>query len=134
MSSIGASSTALGSGDDRRVGGAVDKSMSIMIEDLRRKAGSSANILRAVVGLGGETLCVESWLTTDGRSNDQDLTRSNASAWHPTKGMMNKALDVLDKWRLTHTNENARHLKHKIEFCMAGDFAGSFRSLKRLRF
>jgi hypothetical protein len=83
MSGTGDFSTAPGSGDDRRVGGAVDKSMSIMIEDLRRIAGSSASILRAVVGLGGENLCMGSWLTTDGRSKDQDLTRSNASAWHP---------------------------------------------------
>jgi len=46
------SPVSLGSGEGRRVGGAVDKSMSIMIEDLRRKAGSRANI-RAVFGLGG---------------------------------------------------------------------------------
>jgi hypothetical protein len=99
MSGTGASSIALGSGDDRRVGGAVDKSISIMIEDLRRIAGSSASILRAVVGLGGEIFCAGSWLIADGRSNDQDLTRSNARAWHPMEGMesMNNAVDVLDK-------------------------------------
>lgn len=80
MSGAGGSSTPLGSGDARRVGGSADKSMSMMIEDLRRMAGSSASILRAVVGLGGETFCVGSWATTDGRSNDHVLTRSNASA------------------------------------------------------
>jgi len=86
MSGAGGSSTPLGSGDARRVGGSIDKSMSIMIEDLRRMAGSSASILRTVVGLGGETFCVGSWVTTLGRSNDQLLTRSNASAWHPIGG------------------------------------------------
>lgn len=67
------SSPAPGSGDGRRVGGAVNRSMSMMIEDLRRMAGSSASILRAVVGLGGA-------IFREGRSNDQDLTRSNARA------------------------------------------------------
>jgi hypothetical protein len=49
-----------GSGDGRRVGGAVKRSMSIMIEDLRRMAGSSACILRIVVGLGGAICCTGS--------------------------------------------------------------------------
>jgi hypothetical protein len=83
MIGVGDSSTPLGSGDDRRVGGAVDKSMSILIEDRRRIAGSNASILRAVVGLGGDIFCMGSWASTDGRSKDQDLTRSNASAWQP---------------------------------------------------
>ena len=47
---------------------------------------------------------------------------------------MDSAVDVLDRWWLTHPNENARYLKNKIEFCTARDFAGSFRSLKRLGF
>jgi hypothetical protein len=63
----------------------VNRSMSIRIEDLRRMAGSIASILRAVVGLGGPVCCTRSWVSRVGRSNDQDLTRSNARAWHPTE-------------------------------------------------
>jgi len=56
ISDVGGSPAPRGSGDGRRVGGAVNKSMSIMIEDLRRMAGSNASI-RTVVGLGGAIFC-----------------------------------------------------------------------------
>ena len=59
MSDVDGSPSTLRSGDGRRVGGAVNRSMSIMIEDLRRMAGSNARILRAVVGLGG---AMRSWV------------------------------------------------------------------------
>ena len=121
MSGAGGSSTPLGSGDARRVGGSVNKSMSMMIEDLRRMAGSSASILRTVVGLGGEIFCVGSWVSTDGRSNDHVLTRSNASAWHPVGGSEpdKQRRGRLGERALTHPYENPRYLKNKIEFCIA---------------
>ena len=107
--------TSLGSlGDGWRVGGAVKGSISITIEDLRRMACSNACSLRVVVGLGGAMCCVGSWVTRDGRSNDQDLTRSNARAWQPaTKGMNMISGDVKSEKKiakLTHPSENACHL------------------------
>ena len=82
----GGSAFSLGLGDVLRVDGAVKGSMSITIEDLRRMACSNAYSLRVVVGLGGAS-CVGSWFTRDGRSNDQDLTRSKARAWQPANNI-----------------------------------------------
>jgi hypothetical protein len=105
MSGAGGSAGPLGSGDARRVGGAVNRSMSIMIEDLRRMAGSSVSILRVVVGLEGAICCTESRVKWDGRSNDQDLTRSNARAWHPTErtSPINNAVEAVK--RAAHPSE-----------------------------
>ena len=47
---------------------------------------------------------------------------------------MSNSVEGREKGLLTHPNENARYLKNKIEFCVARDIAGSFCSLKRLRF
>jgi hypothetical protein len=80
MGWVGGSAISLGLGDGVRVGGAEKGSMSITIEDLRRMACSNASILRVVVGLGGAMCSVGSLVTRDGRSNDQDLTRSKARA------------------------------------------------------
>ena len=103
---VSSSVTSLGSlGDGWRVGGAVKGSISITIEDLRRMACSNACSLRVVVGLGGAMCCVGSWFTRDGRSNDQDLTRSNARAWQPAmKGMNMISGDVKSEKKNSHTH------------------------------
>jgi len=74
-------------------------SMSIIIEDrlLCFRAGSSANIgRRTSVGLGGgrNVLYGEvgdtfsgSWTAVDGRSNDQDWSKSRARTWQPEGGV-----------------------------------------------
>lgn len=71
-------SVSLGAGEAPRVGGAVVTSISIKIEDLRRRAGSRAK--RADTGLGGGREEGPSGIVTDGLSNDQVRTRSNAKA------------------------------------------------------
>lgn len=68
-------------GDAERVGGSVGISMSIMMVDCRRIAGSSAN--RVAIGLGGLRDVGESRTAVDGRSKDHERTRSKASAWQP---------------------------------------------------
>ena len=70
-------------GDALRVGGALETSISMKLEDLRRSAGSSAK--RVEMGLGGR--CIErlSRTTVEGRWNDQVRTRSSARAWHPMR-------------------------------------------------
>ena len=67
-------------GDAGRVGGNESMCMSIMMDERRRRAGSSAK--RVVIGLGGRRMVVlvGSCTTTEGLSNDQVLTRSNARA------------------------------------------------------
>ena len=65
-------------GDAERVGGALLMSISIIIDDRRRNAGSSANLVAR--GLGGRRMVGESGIAVDGRSNDQLETRFNANA------------------------------------------------------
>jgi hypothetical protein len=64
-------------GEAERVGGREIMSMSIIIEDLRRrKAGSNGKSGR---GTGAAVLeILGSRTTVDGRANDQDRTRSKA--------------------------------------------------------
>ena len=63
-------------GEAERVGGREIMSMSITIEDLRRKAGSNGKSGR---GTGAAVLeILGSRTTVDGRTNDQDRTRSKA--------------------------------------------------------
>ena len=73
-------------GEALRVGGRDKMSMSIMIEDLRRRAGSRGNN-----GLEGDGTTIDPLSTVgerlrtavDGRANDHERTRSNASTWQP---------------------------------------------------
>jgi len=75
-------------GEPLRVGGRDKMSISIMIEDLRRKAGSRGNS-----GLEGDGTtidrfsiigeCLGLWTAVDGRANDHERTRSNANTWQP---------------------------------------------------
>lgn len=81
---------ALRSGDALLVGGSEEISISIMIDDRLRRAGSSGNIdRREVIGLGGVAFL--SWLVedafdasgksreiVDGRSKDHERTKSSA--------------------------------------------------------
>jgi len=80
------------SGDALRVGGSDDISMSIMMDERFRSAGSRGNIgRREDLGLDGAVSFVASpfvassrW-TVDGRSNDHERTRSSARAWQPIR-------------------------------------------------
>ena len=65
-------------GDALRVGGAVDMSMSIRMDDWRRRAGSRAK--RVDSGLGGRRKARVSRTTVDGRWKDHVRTRSRARA------------------------------------------------------
>ena len=63
-------------GEAERVGGREIMSMSIIIEDLRRKAGSNGKSGRDT---GADVLeILGSRAAVDGRTNDQDRTRSKA--------------------------------------------------------
>lgn len=78
------------SGDALRVGGSDETSMSIMMDERLRSAGSRGNIdRREDLGLDGVVSCVEApfvvsfrW-TVEGRSNDHERTRSSARTWQP---------------------------------------------------
>lgn len=78
------------SGDALRVGGSDDISMSIMMDERFRSAGSRGNIgrredlgLDGAVSFVGSPFVASSRWTVDGRSNDHERTRSNARAWQP---------------------------------------------------
>ena len=77
-------------GEPLRVGGRDKMSISIMIEDLRRKAGSRGNS-----GLEGDVdrfsiigECLGLWTAVDGRANDHERTRSNANTWQPMENQL----------------------------------------------
>jgi hypothetical protein len=75
-------------GEALRVGGRDKMSISIIIEDLRRNAGSRGNNGREGNGdvidpfsTVGERL--GPWTAVEGRANDHERTRSNANTWQP---------------------------------------------------
>lgn len=73
-------------GEALRVGGRDKMSISIIIEDLRRNAGSRGNNGREGEGDAIDPLVGERpWTAVEGRANDHDRTRSNANTWQPTE-------------------------------------------------
>lgn len=81
ITSVSAEGVLLGArrvGDALRVDGAVGMSMSIMIDDCRRMAGSRAK--RVASGLGGCRIIGDSRTAVDGLSKDHVRTRSRAKA------------------------------------------------------
>ena len=73
-------------GEALRVGGRDKMSMSIMIEDLRRNAGSRGNIGREGEGDAINPFSAvgeRPWTAVEGRANDHERTRSNANTWQP---------------------------------------------------
>lgn len=80
-------------GETLRVGGRDKMSISIIIEDLRRNAGSRGNNGREGDGDAidpfsavGERLGL--WTAVEGRANDHERTRSNANTWQPTENRL----------------------------------------------
>jgi hypothetical protein len=74
-------------GEALRVGGRDKMSISIIIEDLRRKAGSRGNgrdgdgTTMVPLSAVGKPLGLRT--AVEGRANDHERTRSNANTWQP---------------------------------------------------
>jgi hypothetical protein len=118
-----------GSGEARRVGGREGISISMSIEDRRRNDGFRTTDRRAI-GLGGDD---SGKLRTmdDGRSNDQERTRSRASTWQPKRNCKEET-QPKGYIELAHSAEHTSYLQDKVEFSTTGDFACSLRSLQCL--
>ena len=78
-------------GEALRVGGRDKMSISIIIEDLRRNAGSRGNNGREGDGDNMDPFSVvgeRPWTAVEGRANDHERTRSNANTWQPTENRL----------------------------------------------
>lgn len=83
-------------GEALRVGGRDKMSISIIIEDLRRNAGSRGNDGREGDGDEIDPFSVLGerwgpWTAVEGRANDHERTRSNANTWQPTENRLYSA-------------------------------------------
>lgn len=77
-------------GDPMRVGGRDVMSMSIIMLDRLRRAGSRENKGREGIGdtrLSDIDDILDSRIAVEGRGKDHDRTRSRAKTWHPIKNM-----------------------------------------------
>lgn len=118
-------------GDADRVGGSEGMSMSMMIEDLLRIAGSRANMecRDALSSSRIEDIGV-SRMIVDGLSNDQERTRSSPRTWHPKQAVSTNKRCISTK--LTHSTEYTSYLQDEVELRSTGNFARSLRCLKCL--
>jgi hypothetical protein len=77
-------------GDPMRVGGSDVMSMSIIMLDRLRRAGSRGNKGREGIGdtrLSDIVDILDSRIAMEGRGKDHERTRSSAKTWHPIKNM-----------------------------------------------
>ena len=99
-------------GEALRVGGRDKMSISIIIEDLRRKAGSRGNgrdgdgTIMVPLSSVGKPPGLRT--AVDGRANDHERTRSNANTWQPM-GINTFEFGTCNA-TLTHPTEHTRHL------------------------
>jgi len=103
-------------GEALRVGGRDKMSISIMIEDLRRKAGSRGNNGREGDGATKEPFSIVGerlglWTAVDGRANDHERTRSNANTWQP----MGNQLDLC--FRTCNATQRLPILQNTRDIC-----------------
>ena len=79
-------------GEALRVGGRDRMSISIIIDDLRRNAGSRGNNGREGDGDAIDPFSAvgeRPWTAVEGRANDHERTRSNAKTWQPSENRLN---------------------------------------------